>query len=231
MMFRLPALLALLSTAAVHAADDDALSLLNEAVKKWADEADHWSFVQHVREFRDGEVREERRERFDPSQPDSSRWELLEINGREPTDEELQDFDNRKNRKPRKRFEEPAEYIDFERVTISDETDDWIEFVVPLRGDLSLFIPFEDVAARVKVDRRTSAIRKINAGLLEEMRIFFGIARVTALEMEFTFHDTTAGGSNGPAELQPRGKATAAMYKWGRYAELRWSDFARVGDS
>ena len=58
--------------------------LLSRAVDKWIGERDQWAFTQFVREFDGGTVKEERLERYDPSRPGESRWQLLAINGLKP---------------------------------------------------------------------------------------------------------------------------------------------------
>ena len=214
----------------LHAAEPS--QLLTAAVDKWSDDVQRWSFVQHVREYRGGEVAEEREERFDPSKPDAERWQLLSINDRAPTAREKRAFDERKNRKPRQRVADPLRYIDLERVSVVDENDTCITFEVPLRSDLSVFIPFETIAARVEVDRRSRCIRRLEIGLLREMRIAFGLARVTRLDMEFDLAPDAAdaGASGAPAATEgASGRASATLSKLGRRVEISWSDFARVG--
>lgn len=227
----IPRLLLLLVLSAGPAAAGDPRELLRTAVEKWAEEIDRWSFVQHVREYRGDTVRETRRERFDPSQPDASRWALLEINGRPPTAEELEAFDQRKNARPRMRFEAPARYVDFKRVRVVEASDEMITFDVPLRGDVSLFVPFEDILARVVVEKDTAIIRRVELGLREEMRIAFGLARVMKLDLDLRLHDaaflTDPGAPASPAR-PPDGHASATISKFGRRADITWTDFVRV---
>lgn len=222
----LPLLLALLAAAPIARADASR-ELLTRAVARWRSDFDRWTFTQHVREFRGDQVSEERVERFDPTRPDSSRWQLVSIDGRAPTAGERRDFDARKNSKPRKRLSDPLHYIDFEGVRVREEDADSVTLDVPLREDASIFVPFETIAARVQIDRSTGAIRRLEVGLTREMRIAFGLARVTHLAMEFDIDVRSATGSPGGAD--PVGRASASMTKFGRRAEIRWSDFARAG--
>ncbi|HEX2862270.1 MAG TPA: hypothetical protein VHN79_11545, partial [Lacunisphaera sp.] len=43
--------------------------LLEQAAEKWMGERDNWAFTMLVREFANGQLREERKERYDPSKP------------------------------------------------------------------------------------------------------------------------------------------------------------------
>lgn len=229
-MFRLPALLCFLSLIPLAARAEptaDARALLASAVATWASDVDRWSFVQHVEEYGRGGVTEVRVERFDPSRPDSRRWELLSINNQPPSVEQRRAFDARKNAKPRKRLLEPARYVDFDRVRIVRETAETVTLDVPLRGDVSFFIPFEAIGARLEIDRATSRIRRVEVGLVEEMRIAFGMARVTRLDMAFAIEPSTTNATDAPAD-QPTGRASASLTRFGRRVELSWSDFARV---
>jgi hypothetical protein len=213
----------------------DRVSLLRSAIEQWADEVDRWSFVQHVREYRGDQLRETRVEHFDPSQPDKSRWRLLEINGRAPTRREQREFDARKNAKPRVRLDEPAKYTDFEHVTIALETADSVLFDVPLRKDVSLFVPFEDLSAQVEVDKKSATIRQATIGLRREMRIAFGLARVSKLELAFDLQEALAQepveNSQTDENAGPNNRASATITKLGRRVEITWSDFVRLDET
>ncbi len=222
----LPLLLVLLALVP-SAGADESRELLTRAVAQWRADFDRWSFVQHVREYRGKHVTEVRVERFDPTQPDSHRWQLVSIDGREPTAAEQRSFDARKNSKPRKRLSDPIHYIDFEGVRVHAQDRNTVTLDVPLREDASFFVPFETIAARVQIDRETHSIRRLEVGLTREMRIAFGLARVTRLAMEFEVHPRAA--SDGPAGVDPVGSASASMTKFGRRAEISWSDFTRAG--
>src|SRR3954470_3723970 len=90
----------------------DGPPLLVQVTEKMADERQNWAFTQLARETSsNGEVTE-RLERYDPSRGHEHRWELLKLNGRKPTPQEVEDWSKRKNRsrtKPPKTLEDYAD--------------------------------------------------------------------------------------------------------------------------
>src|SRR5688572_10272048 len=118
--------------------------LLAEAVRSWAAGADDWAFTQRVRTFDNDKLKLERLERYDPSRPDNRRWELLSIDGRTPTEAERDRWQHRKNRKPRKTSEKTIEeYLDFERASVSRETEEAVRYDVPVHKEASRLLPVE----------------------------------------------------------------------------------------
>lgn len=225
----LPLLLLLVAPLGRAHAAPDARTLLATAVSKWADDVNGWTFVQHVRERQRDGTDQVRVERFHPSRPDAQRWELISIDGRTPSAEQQRAFDARKNRKPRKRIAEPLRYIDFDRIAVLGETDETVSLEVPLRGDLSFFIPFEAVAVRVEIDRETATLRRLDVGLRHEMRIAFGLARVSRLDLQFEIEPESGGSlKTGGTPGIPAVRASAVMLRFGRRAEISWSGFERV---
>src|SRR6188768_1573192 len=75
--------------------------LLRQVADNWLAERNRWAFTQVVREFDGKELKQERRERYDPSRGYAARWQLLSINGRAPTLEEVTEWRTRKNKKQR----------------------------------------------------------------------------------------------------------------------------------
>ena len=186
--------------------------------------------MQHVHEYKGDTLREVRAERFDPSQPDARRWQLLSINDRPPTPQECRAFDARKNAKPRKRVLSPLSYVDMDRIRVVDQNDQTVTLDVPLRGDVSLFIPFEAISARVEIDRRSRTLSRLEVGLAREMCIAFGLARVTRLAMNVQMQEDPARQDEATAmgTAQPHAQASATMKKLGRRVEFTWSGFSRV---
>ncbi|HEY0946232.1 MAG TPA: hypothetical protein VGD81_13225 [Opitutaceae bacterium] len=215
-------LLCLIATAPGRAAEP---SLFGSALDAWLGDRDVWAFTLHVREFGDQHrLKEERLERYDPSQPDTQRWTLLQINGRAPTSAEIDAFAERKNRKKRRHaVKSPADYIDFGRVAVAAESAEQVRYEVPLREDASWLVPIEKLAVAVTVNKDHRCIEQVTAGLREPFRIAFGLARVTDVAFDLRIDPAR------PATTQsPNGTARMTIFKLGHRADFAWSDFRRV---
>src|SRR5688572_18920651 len=112
-----------LFSASCSFAGTESTQLLDEALRKWLGERDQWAFTQHVREFGEGGLKEDRVERYDPSRPDHARWQLLSVNNCAPTPERLATWLERKGRKRKHRPDKTVgEYLDFEHARLVGET-------------------------------------------------------------------------------------------------------------
>src|SRR4051812_15180576 len=71
-------------------------ALLDEAVRKWIDDQDHWAYTQHVCLKKENRVTQNREERFDPSLPEPQQWQLLKVDGKPPTDNQVKTWKKKK---------------------------------------------------------------------------------------------------------------------------------------
>ncbi|MEO7413604.1 MAG: hypothetical protein ABIZ81_09620 [Opitutaceae bacterium] len=203
--------------------------LLAEAMATWSAEMDEWAFTQRVRTFDDDKVKLERLERYDPSRPDNQRWELLEIDGKPPTKEQREYWEKRKNRKARRRADkEIEEYFDFARATVAKETEDRVQYDVPLRRDVTRLIPLEKISIEVTVNKQTHTIQQITGGLKEPMRMALGLAKVTDGWLDVRFDPIVSDLSGDPNATEANGTARVVLFKMGDRAEYAWSNFKRV---
>jgi hypothetical protein len=213
---------------APQASRADAPTALAAAIDRWAAERDHWAFTQTVREYDGDKLKEQRIERFDPSRPDAERWTLLQIDGRAPTEREISAFRARKGARKKHAVRTPGDLIDFGAVTVDAENDSEIRYLVPLRSDISLFVPTEKFVVEVTINKRTQAIEHVSVGLRAPVRIALGIARVSVVNFELDFPRRDEALPPDPAHTQPEGRAAATMFKFGTRMEFEWSDFQRV---
>jgi len=115
--------------------------LLRQVADNWLAERNRWAFTQVVREFDGKELKQERRERYDPSRGYAARWQLLSINGRAPTQEEVTEWRTRKNKKQRKEKPGLADNFDFSSAKILSETAESIVYELPLRSNVEWLFP------------------------------------------------------------------------------------------
>lgn len=226
---RLPrfACLALAVAGLVPSARADAL--LRDAVSRWLDERDNWAFTQLAREYDGRTLKRERLERYDPSRPDRGRWELLQLNGREPTAEEKADLAARKNRKRRKHSAPVTEYFDLDRAQLLAADRQVARYEVPLRSTVEWLFPVDKVSLVLTIDRATRAITRVQAQIDEPFRVALGLARVLDIQLDVETDlpplDTPTA---DPAAAKPSGTARAVVTKFGNRVEYEWSDFQRV---
>jgi hypothetical protein len=203
--------------------------LLTRAAEKWQTEANHWAFTVKVREIQDGEVREERVDRYDPSKPGEARWELLTVDGQAPTPERRLAWQKSKTRKHRKVPKMLSDYFDFEHASATSATEGAVSYLVPLRSNRAWLFPVEKVALTVTVNKGNYAIEEVKAGIDEPFRVALGLARI--IDVDFDMKMNQRGVPVGPATSKPDGLAHVVIGRLGKRIEYTWSDFKRVTPS
>lgn len=199
--------------------------LLRAAADRWLAERDHWAFTQFVREYQDNQVKEERWERYDPSRPDGQRWELLKVDRREPTPEEREQWNKRKNKKHRHPPKPIEDYFDFDHARITGVQGDIVRYELPLRKTINWLFPTEKVEIIIAVNRATRAIEEVRARISEPFKVALGFARILDVDLDVQVPPAEAA---NPSTAQPDGTAYVVMTKMGERAEYSWSDFKRV---
>lgn len=203
--------------------------LLNRAAEKWLAEGNHWAFTVRVREVDDGEVKEERMERYDPSKPGADRWELLTVDGEAPTEERRLAWQKSKARKHRKAPKSLTDFFDFEHATATSATPAAVNYLVPLRSNRSWLFPVDRVALTLTVNKTTYAIEELKAGIDEPFRVALGLARIIDVDFDMKINPSRQHGAVvGPATSQPQGLAHVVISRLGKRIEYTWSDFQRV---
>jgi hypothetical protein len=204
-------------------------SLLAEAMQRWTAEMDDWAFTQRVRTFDNDKVKLERLERYDPSRPDNQRWELLEIDGKPPTAEQREYWQQRKNRKPKRRAEKAIEdYFDFDHAKLANETAEAVRYEVPIRRDATRLVPVEKISIEVVVNKATHTIQQITGGLREPFRVALGLAKITDVWLDVRFDPMVHDLSADPNAAEANGAAHVVLFKMGDRAEYAWTNFKRV---
>lgn len=221
--------LLLLSGAALTVVRAETPALLGHAVDKWIGERNQWAFTQFVREFDGGTVKEERLERYDPSQPQELRWQLRTVNGVPPTDERRAEWQQRKLKKRLNPGKSLGGFFDFEHATVAEETAQVVYYHLPLRNDHSWLFPMDRVNLRVTVNKATHAIDQIEAGIDEPFRVALGLGRVMDIDFDVQMNPSAKRGeTDNPKAARPNGTATAVVNKLGERVEYAWSEFKRV---
>lgn len=226
MRFRHAVVLAAATCLALAARADD---ILRDAVSRWLDERDNWAFTQVAREYDGGKLKRERVERFDPSRPDRDRWELLQLNGRQPTPQEKAELMDRKNKKRRKHTAAIADYFDFDRALFAGGDRQAVRYELPLRSSAEWLFPVDKVTLVLTIDKATRAVTRVQAKIDEPFRVALGVARVLDVQLDVaTELPPPDAPTADPAAAKPSGTARAVVTKFGNRIEYEWSDFQRV---
>lgn len=204
--------------------------LLSGALERWAEGQGDVAFTQETRVFEsDGAVKEERVERYDPSLPDNRRWRLVEVNGIPPTVAQRLKWESRKNGRPKRNVDKsPAEYLDLEHARLVGDTPKVVRYQVPLRSDVERLIDAQELDIVLTIDKQTGNVSQIGATLREPMRLLFGLARITDLEVDLRINPVEDGSSINSDEVEPGSTARVTISRLGRPVEYNWSDFKRV---
>jgi hypothetical protein len=216
-------------TAAICARADSP-TLLQEAVRKWAADEDHWAYTQHVRLMRDNRVTQERVERYDPSLPADRQWQLLAVAGKAPTAAQVKSWQKKKERELRQRNEKALrDYFDFEHASVVEESADAVRYNVPLFPDQAGRYPLEKLAVAMTVRKERGTIDELTAGLKESFRMALGAAQVTDLGIKIRFRTIDEQFAPQPDLIFANGAMRVGrFFSVGGQAQLAWSDFKRV---
>ncbi len=207
----------------------EAPALLQEVAEKLVDERQNWGFTQLVRETnREGEA-VERLERFNPSRGHANRWELVTINGRPPTERELQDWSKRKNRPKRNKTPKALEdYVDLSQAKVREETVETVSYDVPLRSSAGGLFPGNKINVTLTINKQTRDIERAQAGIDEPFNVALGLGRVIDLDLDIEVPAEETPVAAGDKPEQPQGTASAVVNKLGRRVEYHWSEFKKV---
>lgn len=197
--------------------------LLDQAAEKWAAERSHWTFTQEVRETgKDGRV-SERVENYNPARGPESRWKLVSVDGRPPTPDEIEKWENRKNRRPPREARPLDYYVDLDKAEVAHEDEQSIDFRLPLRRPIGWLASGQNVVLLISVDKGTGAVARVQAGLDSPLNVALGLARVVHLDLDLE------SASEGDGErIEPEGAVYATVNKLGRRIDYAWRDFAQI---
>jgi hypothetical protein len=197
--------------------------LLQEVADKLAKERQLWAFTQFVREFDGDQVVLERLERYDPARGQARRWQLLKLNGKTPTAAEVETWNKRKNRPPKRAPKPVAEYLDLEHARVREQDAESISYEVPFRRSAGGLFPGDKVELTLTINKKLRAIERAQVSIDGSFKVALGLAEVVGLDLDLELPD----GDTAKATEQPRGSGSAVVNKFGQRVEYRWTEFTR----
>jgi hypothetical protein len=227
----IPWLVLSLSCLAPSLVDAETPTLLSRAFQRWADAGQgDLAFTQETRVFlSNGNVKEERVERYDPSQPDSSRWRLLEIGGQPATDQQSLKWEARKNGRPRRKVDKsPSQLLDLDHAVLLRDFEQRARYRIPFRPEAERLLDINQIDLVVTVDKQSDNIVGIGAALRQPIHALLGLVRITELDVNLHISEVEEGNSEEYENVDPGSTARLTISKLGNSMEYNWSEFKRV---
>lgn len=99
---------------ATHAEPLEKYGLSIATIKTWLGQSKDrgWAYQVHTTSIIDGKTKPQEVAQFDPGLAEGQRWRLLSIDGREPTEKELQSFNDKKNNSKKSKIDLPSDITD-----------------------------------------------------------------------------------------------------------------------
>ncbi len=224
---RLFHLVLICSLFAAAAARGEPPALLAEAVRKSSVDAERWAYTQTVvSRDRQGRVEEEIVVRYDPSQPYDVQWTPIKIDGKDPTDRQIE----KKRKEHAKRLKERralGELLDLEKAVVIEETATTITYEVPLQKNDNQRLPPDKFRVTARVGKEQQAFENVAVRLREAMRMAL-IVKLKSGEADLDF--TTIDPKYAPqiTGLHADGEGSILFVRvGGNYTSTR-TDFKRV---
>ena len=202
-------------------------ALLQAAVKNYTADAERWAYTQTViSKDRKGEIEEEIVVRNDPSQPFEVQWTPIKINGKVPTEHQIDKYrkEHDKRRKSRRAL---GELLDLDKATVFEETATTVTYEVPLSKNDNQRLPPEKFRVTARVNKERQAFENVGVRLRESMRMAL-ILKLKSGEADMDFTVVDPQFAPPIAALRADGEGSILFVKvGGNYAATR-TDFKRV---
>jgi len=217
----------LLASIAAAAGRAEIPALLQAAVKNYATDAERWAYTQTViSKDRQGKVEEEVVVRNDPSQPFDVQWTPLKINGKDPTERQIEKYrkEHDKRRKSRRAL---GELLDLDRATVVEEGTTTVTYEVPLSKNDNQRLPPEKFRVTARINKERQAFENVGVRLRESMRMAL-ILKLKSGEADMDFTVIDPQFAPPITSLRADGEGSILFVKvGGNYSALR-TDFKRV---
>jgi hypothetical protein len=194
-----------------------------------------WAFTETTR--KDGKISVSR---FDPRQPDGERWTLLTVDGREPTDGERRQMEERRKARRGGRGEEESGEADDDRLIdmiqpgsmrLLEETPTHARYsFTPTSNDEKDAALYEHVDATLLVARAGPYVAELDLRSSAPFKPAFGIT-VSEFVMTLAFAPVAPGEAVVPSSVFVRMAGRAMLVKAiDETVEVSFDDYERVGE-
>jgi hypothetical protein len=202
-------------------------ALLAEAVRQSSVDAQRWAYTQTVvSRDRKGQVEEEIVVRYDPSLPYDYQWTPIKIDGKDPTDRQIE----KKRKEHDKRLKERralGELLDLEKATVVEETAATVTYEVPLLKSDNQRLPPEKFRVTARVNKERQAFENVSVRLREAMRMAL-IVKLKSGEADLDFTSVDPQYAPQITGLHADGEGSILFVKVGGNYSATRTDFKRV---
>ncbi len=216
-------------------------ALLQEAIAKLGKDTDRWAYTQTTIQKDDkGKPKSEIVMRFDPSKPYAEQYQVLKIDGKEPSESQVRKY-RRMGEKRGERIdkaeatgvEPPAErkslgeLMDLERATVLTEDDKVVTYEVPLRKEGNSRFPPEKFTVTARINKEQKAFENVSAKLRAPIREKL-IVKISSGEGQIDFKTVDPKHPPQFSEIKGTGSGSILFVPVGRTYEMRREDYKRV---
>lgn len=201
--------------------------MLQAAVEHYAVDAERWAYTQTiVSKDRQGKVEEEVVVRNDPSQPYDVQWTILTINGKEPTERQIDKY-RRDHEKRRKSRHSLGELLDLDKATVVNETASVITYEIPLVKSDNQRLPPEKFRVTARVNKEHQTLENVGVRLREAMRMAL-VLKLKSGEADMNFAVVDPQFAPPITDLRADGEGSVLFVKVGGNYSATRTDFKRV---
>lgn len=237
-MRRLIFLSILLATASVQAAVPQ---LLQDALKKLAQDNDRWAYTQtSVQKDGKGKMKTEVVLRFDPSKPYAEQYAPLKIDGKEPSESQVKKY-RRMGEKRGEKIEKGevavtvapsqrkslGELMDLDNATVAEENERTITYEVPLKKEGNDRLPPEKFRVTARVSKELQSFESVSAKLRGSIREKLFL-KLNEGEGHIEFKTVDPKHPTQVTEIRGSGAGSVFFVPVGRAYDMRREDFKRV---
>ncbi len=166
--------------------------------------------------------------RYDPRRPKKERWRLLSVDGREPSDDEIDDYVDDQEQPSSSDDSAVSAMIEPGSVRLTEETDEFWRFEFEPTEDEDAFVKNVDSTLKIMKDGRyLSEIELLAKG---PFKPGFGV-KFDEFLTRLTFAPVADGGPVAPRTVDVKVKGRAVLvFRFDETTALAYSDFEYVGN-
>jgi len=202
-------------------------ALLQTAVDKYAKDVERWAYTQTIiSKDRKGKVEEHLVVRNDPSQPYEVQWTILKIDGKDPTERQVEKYrkEHDKRRKSRRAL---GELLDLEKAIVVDDSATAVTYEVPLIKNDNQRLPPEKFRVTVRINKERGVFEHVGVRLREAMRMAL-VLKLKSGEADLDFGLIDPQFAPPVTALRADGEGSVLFVKVGGNYSATRTDFKRV---
>jgi hypothetical protein len=166
--------------------------------------------------------------RYDPRLPSRERWVLITVDGREPTEDEIEEYRDEQDEPSNSDEHHIEAIVDPDRLTLIGETDDHWQFEFVPNDDDDAF--FANVRSTLKVDKAGRYLSEMDLRSLRPFKPAFGV-KMKEFHTRLTFSPISDEGPVVPrsVDVKVRGRAFLVV-SFDETTSIANTDFEYAGD-